>query len=87
MAVPLPSKRGNGGAWRDLFGHGWPNESAQGRLERSRKAPPLHRVSDTEHRTPEEPTFLNAAGIKKAAWGEAAWGSFKCLKEGGMRVA
>ena len=26
-------------------------------------------------------------GIKKAAWGEAAWGSFKCLKEGGMRVA
>ena len=27
------------------------------------------------------------AHIKKAAWGEAAWGSFKCLKEGGMRVA
>ena len=30
--------------------------SGQGWLERSRKAPPLHRVSDTEHRTSKEPT-------------------------------
>ena len=87
MGVRRISKGGNGGAWRNLFGHGWPKEGDQGRLERTRKATALHRVSDTEHRTPEEPTFLNAAGIKKAAWGEAAWGSFKCLKEGGMRVA
>ena len=40
------------------------------------------RIRSTKH---QENHFL--AGIKKAAWGEAAWGSFKCLKEGGMRVA
>ena len=36
--------------------------SGHGRLERSRKAPPLHRVSDTEHRTPEEPGLWHPAG-------------------------
>ena len=25
VAVPLQSERGNGGAWRELFGQGWPN--------------------------------------------------------------
>jgi len=43
---------------------------------------PASRIRSTKH---QENHFL--AGIKKAAWGEAAWGSFKCLKEGGMRVA
>ncbi len=36
--------------------------SGQGWLERSRKAPPLHRVSDTEHRTPGDPGFWDPAG-------------------------
>ena len=36
--------------------------SGQGWLERSRKAPPLPRVSDTEHRTPEEPASLRYCG-------------------------
>ena len=38
-------------------GHGW--------LERSRKAPPLHRVSDTEHRTSEQQPLWHPAGWLK----------------------
>ena len=45
--------------------------SGQGWLERSRKAPPLHRVSDTEHRTPEESGLWDPAGWLKATLSRA----------------
>ena len=60
--VPLPR---SGAVWvpsGTLFGRDAKNGSAQGWLERSRKAPPLHRVSDTEHRAPEQLRSLESCG-------------------------